>query len=93
MTIQKEQNASKIHHLNIRLTFQSFSLKCFGYNASGFALDLLSLPESFAQLLHIMSIHNICVPPIKHGSILTFYQTSTIINPKHMDILTSEQTR
>lgn len=45
------------------LTFESFPLECLGHNASGFALDLLSLPESFAQLLHIMSIHNIRVPP------------------------------
>lgn len=47
------------------LTFEAFALECLGNNAGGFILDLLSLPESFTQLLHIMSIHNVCVPPIQ----------------------------
>lgn len=62
----KEHNSSEndIQHVKTTtLTFESFALECLGNDASGFALDLLSLPESFAQLLHIVSIHKVCVPP------------------------------
>lgn len=47
------------------LTFESFALEGLCHNAGGFALDLLGLPESFAQLLHIVTIDNVCVPPTK----------------------------
>lgn len=46
-----------------KLTFESSALEGLCNNAGGLALDLLSLPESFAQLLHIVTIHNIRVPP------------------------------
>lgn len=61
--------------MNTTLTFESFALECLGYNASGFVLNLLSLPESFAELLHVMSIHNICVPPAQTWLNLTEYHT------------------
>lgn len=44
------------------LTFQSFALEGFGHDTGGFSLDLLCLPEGFAQLLNIVTIHYICVP-------------------------------
>lgn len=48
-----------------KLTFESFALKGLCHNAGGFALDLLSLPKSFAQLFHIMTIDYVRVPSTK----------------------------
>lgn len=52
------------------LTFQSFALEGLGHNTGGFALDLLGLPESFAQLLYIVTIDYICVPSTKTKQVI-----------------------
>lgn len=54
---------NKNYYMKTSLTFESFAFECLSNNAGWFVLDLLSLPESFAQFFHIMSVHNICVPP------------------------------
>lgn len=52
------------------LTFESFALEGLGHNTGGLALDLLGLPESFAQLLYIMTIDYIGVPSTKAKHVL-----------------------
>lgn len=47
------------------LTFESFALEGLCHDTGGLALDLLSLPESFAQLLYIVTIDYVCVPSTK----------------------------
>lgn len=54
-----------VRYQTSKLTFEPFALKCLCNNACGFALNLLGLPESFAQLLHTVAIYNISVPPLK----------------------------
>lgn len=47
------------------LTFESFALEGLCHNTGRLALDLLGLPESFAQLLYIVTIDYVCVPSTK----------------------------
>lgn len=54
-----------------RLTFESFALEGLGHNTCGLALHLLGLPEGFAQLLYIVAINYICVPPTKATQAIT----------------------
>lgn len=66
----------QIHFLKLvgeeaTLTFESFALEGLCHNAGRFALNLLGLPESFAQLLHIVTIDYVRVPPTNQSTRLT----------------------
>lgn len=45
----------------VKQTFEPFAFKCFGYDGSGLPFCLFSMPQSLAQLLHIMAVNHISV--------------------------------
>ena len=46
-------------------TFEAFALEGLGHDAGGLVLDLLGLPEGLAQLLHVVAVHDVRVPPAR----------------------------